>query len=147
MAGDATSSPQSRHVYALRVYFEDTDAGGIVYYANYLKFAERARTEWLRALGTDHSGLMENERVMMTVRRCEADFLAPARLDDALEVVTGIEELRGASMWLDQRVRRGADELARLRIRLACVGLDMKPAKLPLRLRRALAPMATGSRG
>ena len=147
MAGDATSSPQSRHVYALRVYFEDTDAGGIVYYANYLKFAERARTEWLRALGTDHSGLMENERVMMTVRRCEADFLAPARLDDALEVHTRVGEVGGASLRLVQTVRRDGRDLARLRVRLACVGIDMKPAKLPLRLRRALAPMATGSRG
>jgi acyl-CoA thioester hydrolase len=136
--------PQSRHVFPLRVYFEDTDAGGIVYYANYLKYAERARTEWLRALGADHSGLMANEGVMMTVRRCEAEFFSPARLDDALEVHTTIEEIGGATMWLDQRVMRGADELVRMRVRLACVNRDLRPAKLPARLRAALAPIAKG---
>jgi acyl-CoA thioester hydrolase len=136
--------PQSRHVFPLRVYFEDTDAGGIVYYANYLKYAERARTEWLRALGADHSGLMANEGVMMTVRRCEAEFFSPARLDDALEVHTTIEEIGGATMWLDQRVMRGADELVRMRVRLACVNRDVKPAKLPARLRAALAPISKG---
>jgi len=147
MARDAQQKPKSRHVLPIRVYFEDTDAGGIVYYANYLKFAERARTEWLRDLGADHSGLMAGEGVMMTVKRCEAEFVAPARLDDALEVVTRIEELGGASMWLDQRVVRGAEELVRLRVRLACVNRVLKPAKLPARLRAALAPLAQISKG
>jgi len=141
MAADATRLPDSRHVFAVRVYFEDTDAGGIVYYANYLKFAERARTEMLRKLGADHTGLMENERVMMTVRTCAAEFLAPARLDDVLEIHSSVEELRGASLWLLQVVKRGAEEIARLRVRLACVGPDMKPAKLPERLVRAIAPL------
>jgi acyl-CoA thioester hydrolase len=136
----ATELPH--HVYPLRVYFEDTDAGGIVYYANYLKFAERARTEMMREAGAEHSGLMREERVMITVRRCEADFLAPARLDDVLEVHTGIDELRGASLWVEQVVRRGADEIARMRIRLACVGADGRPAKLPERLRAALDPIS-----
>jgi acyl-CoA thioester hydrolase len=117
------------------VYFEDTDAGGIVYYANYLKYAERARTEMLRALGADHTGLMERERVMMTVRTCNAEFLSPARLDDVLEVHSAVEEVRGASMWLDQTIKRGGEELAQLKVRLACVGPDMKPAPLPDRLR------------
>ena len=140
MPPDAVQKPQSRHVFALRVYFEDTDAGGIVYYANYFKFAERARTEFLRVLGADHSGLMANEGVMMTVKRCEAEFVAPARLDDVVEVHTRIEEIGGASLWLDQRILRGRDELARLRVRLACVSRDLKPAKLPPRLLAALAP-------
>jgi acyl-CoA thioester hydrolase len=131
----ATASPQSRHVFAIRVYFEDTDAGGIVYYANYLKFAERARTEMMRALGADHTGLMERDRVMMTVRTCNMEFLSPARLDDILEVHSAVEEVRRASMWLEQVVKRGTEELARMRIRLACVGPDMKPAALPERLR------------
>ena len=144
MPPDAAQMPQSRHVLPLRVYFEDTDAGGIVYYANYLKYAERARTEWLRALGADHSGLMANEGVMMTVRRCEAEFFSPARLDDALEVHTTIEEIGGVTMWLDQRVMRGANELVRMRVRLACVNRDLRPAKLPARLRAALAPISKG---
>jgi len=139
MPPDAVQKPQSRHVFALRVYFEDTDAGGIVYYANYLKYAERARTEFMRVLGVDHSGLMANEGVMMTVKRCEAEFVAPARLDDVLEVHTRIDEIGGASLWLDQRVMRGMDELVRMRIRLACVNRNLKPAKLPARLNAALA--------
>jgi acyl-CoA thioester hydrolase len=144
MPPDAAQKPQSRHVLRVRVYFEDTDAGGIVYYANYLKYAERARTEFLRDLGVDHSGLMANEGVMMTVRRCEAEFAAPARLDDAIEVHTTIEGIGGASLWLDQRVMRGVDELVRMRVRLACVSTNMKPAKLPPRLRAALASVSKG---
>jgi acyl-CoA thioester hydrolase len=147
MARDAQQKPKSGHVFALRVYFEDTDAGGIVYYANYLKYAERARTEWLRALGADHSGLMAQEGVMMTVKRCEAEFVAPAQLDDVIEVHTAIEELGGASMWLDQRIRRGLNELVRMRVRLACVNRELKPAKLPERLRALLAPLAQTSKG
>lgn len=147
MDRDAQQKPKSRHVFTLRVYFEDTDAGGIVYYANYLKFAERARTEWLRELGADHSGLMANEGVMMTVKRCEAEYVAPARLDDVIEVCTSVEELGGASLWLDQRITRGADDLARLRVRLACVDRELKPTKLPARLQAALAPLAPQSKG
>ena len=147
MAADATRLPESRHVFAVRVYFEDTDAGGIVYYANYLKYAERARTEMLRKLGADHTGLMENERVMMTVRSCDSEFLSPARLDDVLEIHTTVEELRGASLRLLQLVKRGTEEIAQLRVRLACVGPDMKPAKLPERLVRAIAPIAGAAKG
>jgi acyl-CoA thioester hydrolase len=146
MARDAKDLPKSRHVLRVRVYFEDTDTGGIVYYANYLKFAERARTEWLRELGADHSGLMATEGVMMTVKRCEAEFVAPARLDDLLEVQTAVEELGGASMWLDQRVTRGGDPIANLRVRLACVNRELKPAKLPARLKALLAPYARHSK-
>jgi acyl-CoA thioester hydrolase len=146
MGADAPRKPESRHVYALRVYFEDTDAGGIVYYANYLKFAERARTELMRALGASHVDLMENDRVMMTVRSCDAEFLAPARLDEVLEVHTTVEEVRGASLRLVQTVRRGLQDLVRLRIRLACVGDDMRPAPLPERLRTALAASSSDSR-
>lgn len=146
MTRDAQEMPKSRHVLHVRVYFEDTDTGGIVYYANYLKFAERARTEWLRVLGADHSGLMATEGVMMTVKRCEAEFVAPARLDDLLEVHTAVEELGGASMWLDQRVTRGAAPIANLRVRLACVNKDLKPAKFPARLKAALGPLAQHSK-
>ena len=106
-----------------------------MYYANYLKYAERARTEMMRALGADHTGLMERERVMMTVRTCNAEFLSPARLDDILEVHSSVEQVRGASMWLEQIIKRGGEELVHLKVRLACVGPYMKPAALPERLR------------
>ena len=82
-----------RHILPVRVYFEDTDTGGIVYYANYLKFAERARTEWLRDLGADHSGLMATEGAMMTVKRCEAEFVArvPADHGSAADLFVVVE--------------------------------------------------------
>jgi acyl-CoA thioester hydrolase len=129
-----------RHRFPVRVYFEDTDAGGIVYYANYLKFAERARTEMMRAAGAEHAAMMRESGTMFAVRRCEADFLAPARLDDALEVETAIVELGRASLWAEQIVRRDGQDLARLRVRLACIGADGRPAALPKRVRAALDP-------
>ena len=131
-----------RHVFPLRVYYEDTDAGGIVYYANYLRFAERARTEMLRALGCEPAALGAREGIAFAVRRCEIDYLRPARLDDALEVHTGNLRLGGASLWADQVVRRGGDELVRLRLRLACIGREGRPARLPETVRAALRPLA-----
>ena len=129
-----------KHVFPIRVYYEDTDAGGVVYYANYLKFAERARTEFLRLAGAQHRELMASENVMMAVRRCEVDYLSPAKLDDALEVHTEIAELRGASMWANQDVRRGGSILARLKLRVACVTGDGRPARFPAFVHEALKP-------
>ena len=130
------------HVFPLRVYYEDTDAGGVVYYANYLRYAERARGEMLRAVGIEQRALMESDGIVFAVRRCEVDYLRPARLDDALEVVTGNIELEAASLWAEQVVRRGTDDLVRMRLRLACVGAGGRPARLPSYLRAALAPLA-----
>lgn len=135
------------HVWAVRVYFEDTDVGGVVYYANYLRFAERARTEMLRSLGYPHSQMMARDGLVFAVRRCEVDYFLPACLDDALEIHTIPLEIGAASLWLDQRVRRGADELARLRVRLACLTEAGRPARLPPRLRSVLGPLAAESRG
>ena len=108
------------HVFPLRVYYEDTDAAGIVYYANYLKFAERARTEMLRALGTNQSRLAAEQGIAFAVSRCTADYLKPARLDDRLEVHTRVTEVGGASLSADQAVKGEAGELVRLDVRLAC---------------------------
>lgn len=129
-----------RHVFPIRVYYEDTDAGGVVYYANYLKFAERARTEFLRITGAQHRELMDSENVMMAVRRCEVDYLRPARLDDSLEVHTEITELRGASMWAHQSVMRRDSILARLKLRVACVTREGSPARFPAFVVEALKP-------
>ena len=126
------------HRLALRVYYEDTDAGGLVYYANYLKFAERARTEWLRALGFENSGLAESAGASWVVRRCEIDYLSPARLDDEVEVRTRVVALGGASADLEQTVLRGAVDLARLLLRLAFVTPAGKPRRLPASLRAAM---------
>ena len=126
------------HVFPLRVYYEDTDAAGIVYYANYLRYAERARTEMMRSLGLNHSGMMAAEGVVFAVRHCTADFLAPARLDDRLEVVTRITGLRGASLGMEQRVSRDGADLVRMTLMLACMTLTGRPSRIPGTLRADL---------
>jgi len=104
------------HIFAVRVYYEDTDAGGVVYYANYLRFAERARTEMLRRAGLESSRLMAEDGVALVVRRCKVDYLHPARLDDRREVLTRVLALKGASLELEQRIARAdyGREIARL---------------------------------
>ncbi len=127
------------HVYPLRVYYEDTDAAGIVYYANYLKFAERARTEMMRILGDEHSRLMDGHGIAFAVRHCDADFRAPAGLDDVLEVHTRVIEMGGASMLVGQDVKRDGQDLVRLRLRLVCISKSsFRPTRLPGSLRDAL---------
>lgn len=118
-------------VHPVRVYYEDTDSAGIVYYANYLRFAERARTEMTRALGIEQGKLGQELGLYFVVRHCHADFLAPARLDDVLEIATRITSLRGASMEMVQTVRRQARDLVRLHVRLACINGAGKPARIP----------------
>ena len=122
------------HRIRIRVYYEDTDATGIVYHAAYLAFAERARTEMLRCLGLDHTRLRADFGVAFTVRRCAIDYRAPARLDDLLEIQTRILRLGGASLDLDQRIVRGTQLLARLDLRLALLGPDLRVARLPRQL-------------
>ena len=126
------------HVYAVRVYYEDTDAGGVVYYANYLRFAERARTELLRDLGIDHVGLLRDEGLNFAVRGCAAEYLRPARLDDLLEVRTRLVEAAGASFTLAQTVHRGDETLVEMTVRLVCLRSDGRPARLPQSLRNAI---------
>ena len=138
-------APGGIHVFPLRVYYEDTDAAGIVYYANYLKFAERARTELMRSCGLEHRRLLDEVGVAFAVRRCEADYLRPARLDDLIEVHTRLLAVRGASLEAEQVVRRDGEDLARLRLRLACMNRDGRPVRLPSRLVRSLAPVAIPS--
>ncbi|MCW8861135.1 MAG: tol-pal system-associated acyl-CoA thioesterase [Rhodospirillales bacterium] len=128
------------HVLPVRVYFEDTDAAGMVFYANYLKFAERGRTEYLRTAGLDHSRLMdggEKGGVTLVVRRCETDYLRSARLDDMLEVRTRITAVGGASVDMNQWVRRADEDLVRMNVRLACISSDGRPTRLPADVRRA----------
>jgi acyl-CoA thioester hydrolase len=130
---------EGAHVLALRVYYEDTDAAGIVYYANWLRFLERGRTELLRLLGQEHSALRAARGVNWVVRRCVIEYLKPARLDDAIEVVTSVAELRGASLGMLQLARRGADTLVRARLTVACMNDAGRPVRLPPLARAALA--------
>jgi acyl-CoA thioester hydrolase len=123
----------------VRVYYEDTDASGVVYYANYLKFFERARTEWLRSFGLNQDRLAQEEGLIFVVRRALLDFLRPARLDDMLEVT--VEPLKLARVYVDlaQEARCGTQVLARAEIRVACLSQRaFKPAAMPQFLRDIL---------
>ena len=131
------------HSFLTRVYYEDTDAAGIVYYANYLKFAERARTELLRLLGFEQERLRREAGFAFAVRRCVAEYLMPARLDDELTVATRLRTLGGAALEVEQRIRRGEQELVRLDVTLACIAASGRPARLPVPLRAALSQVLT----
>jgi acyl-CoA thioester hydrolase len=124
-AGDAF-----RH--RLRVYWEDTDAGGVVFYANYLKFFERARTEWLRHLGVGQQALREATGAIFIVSDTQVSYRAPARLDDLLEVTVALRQRRPATMTLAQQAWRGATLLAEGEIRIGCVdGASFRPRRIP----------------
>jgi acyl-CoA thioester hydrolase len=132
------------HRLAVRVYYEDTDAVGVVYHANYLRFAERGRTEMLRCLGLEHGGLRARLGLAFTVRRCVVDYLAPARLDDRLEVRTGLARIGGASLDLEQRILMQDRLLVRMDVRLALVSPALRAVRLPQALIDALAPLRHG---
>ena len=135
------------HVLPLRVYYEDTDAGGIVYHANYLRFMERGRTEFLRALGHDLAALRAGHGINWAVRRLTIEYLAPGRLDEALQVVTTVEALRGASVDLRQQVKRGDQLLTDSTLTLVCMNESGRPVRLPRDARVALGERAITSSG
>ena len=126
------------HLYRLRVHYEDTDMGGIVYHANYLKFCERARSDWVRGLGIDQRAMRE-EGVVFAVAEIEARFRAPARFDDELEVVSAPAGGSAARLVLRQDVTRGGAVLYGSRVTLAAIGPAGRPMRLPPAL-RGLAP-------
>lgn len=124
--------PSRTHRHPVRVYFEDTDAGGVVYHASYLRMAERARTESLRDAGLPHAHLMGQHGLVFVVRRVAIEYLAPARLDDLLEVFTRVVRLGGASVTLEQLVRRDGLAVAALDVALVCLRLDNgRPSRIP----------------
>ena len=126
------------HTHAVRVYYEDTDLAGIVYYANYLKFIERARTEWVSTLGVDQIALKAREGIVFAVRRVEADYLRPARFGDDLVVDTRLQTLGGARIVLEQVVLRGDERLFASVVTLVCLGEDGHAARLPAEVRAKL---------
>lgn len=127
------------HRFPIRVYYEDTDAAGIVYYANYLKFIERARTEMMRLYGVEHEKARQSGGIAFIVRRCEIEYVAPARLDDELVVETRIKELGGATILLSQDVLRDGAMLVRATVLVACIGAQGRPVRLPAELRSSLS--------
>lgn len=157
-SGNIPSSPRNAgaswldgdtHILTIRVYYEDTDAGGVVYYANYLKFAERARSEMLRLGGwengrlaaADYPGL--DEGIGFVMRHCEVDYLRSAVLDDLLEIRTRVTRVGGATLEMAQTVVRGAEVLTKISVKLGCVSpAAMRPARIPEGLRKELAARA-----
>jgi acyl-CoA thioester hydrolase len=124
------SPPSYRHAYS--VYWEDTDAGGVVYYANYLKFMERCRTEWLRALGIDQQRLRAERHMQFVVANVAVDFLRPAVLHDEILVTAELERLGGATIHFKQTIMRGAEQLIDATARVACLDSDtLKPRAIP----------------
>ena len=131
-------SSASPFCHALRVYWEDTDAGGVVFYANYLKFFERARTEWLRSLGIAQRALRADTGTIFIVTETALHYLAPARLDDWLQVTVAVTDLGPASITLEQQARRDDTVLCAGRIRVACVdGERFRPRRIPSQVSRA----------
>jgi len=124
------------HEFALRVYYEDTDLAGIVYYANYLRFIERARTEWVRVQGIDQTRLKKEEGLVLAVRHLEADYLAPARFDDDLTVRTRVKQMTGVRIVLNQDVMRGTDLLFSSQVTLVALTVDGQLTRLPANIRR-----------
>lgn len=127
------------HAFPVRVYYEDTDMGGIVYYANYLRYIERARSDWVRSLGIDQNALREEEGVVFAVRRVEADYLRPARFDDMLMVQTAVKTVTAARLVLSQEVLRGPEMLFAAEVTVVCIGAGGAPARLPANIRRQIA--------
>lgn len=129
------------HRLAIRVYYEDTDAGGIVYHAQYLCFAERARTEFLRAAGTDHRRLLAEHGGVFAVRRAMVDFRRPARLDDLLTVETRVEKATGARLALRQEIKKTDELIVSIDIELVFISPDLRPLRLPADLAKGFADM------
>lgn len=127
-----------QHEFPIRVYYEDTDMAGIVYYANYLKFIERARSDWVRQKGVDQNAMKEKEGVVFAVRKVEADYLMPAKFDDELVVETRAIQITGARLVMEQIVKRDNELLFQALVTIVCVGENGQAARLPANLRLVL---------
>jgi len=125
-------------IYSLpvRVYYEDTDMAGIVYYANYLRYIERGRSEWVREVGLDQNVMKERDGIVFAVRRVEADYLGSGRLDDQLVVETRVKAVTGVRMVMEQWVKRGEDILFHALVTVVCMTLDGHPTRLPANIRQ-----------
>ena len=122
------------HRFPIRVYYEDTDMGGVVYYANYLRFIERARSDWVRKLGNDQNA-MRDGGLIWVVQRVEADYRTPARFDDELMIETEVVKVSPARLVMAQRVTRGKTEIFHAKVTVACVTAEGRPQRLPAEIR------------
>ena len=127
------------HLLPVRVYYEDTDFTGVVYHANYLRYFERGRSDFLRLAGVSHTELRARaEPVVFVVRRMEIDFIRPARVDDALIVRTAFDRLKGPRVFVRQSLERAGERLAEAAVQVVCIRLDGRPVKLPADILQAL---------
>ncbi len=122
--------------FSYRIYYEDTDSGGVVYYANYLKFFERARSDFLRSLGVSQSDLIAEKNLIFVVRKCTIEYISPAKLDDEIDVNVEVKEVRNASILIEQKITKSAKILSHLNVEIVCVAADnFKPKKIPQNLK------------
>lgn len=122
----------SLNKFSYRIYYEDTDAGGVVYYANYLKFFERARTDFLRVKEISQSDLMKNENLVFVVKSCKIDYIRPAKLDDIVEVFVEVKEFSATSILMHQEMKRAGEMLSTLDVQIVCVdAISFKPKRIP----------------
>lgn len=122
-----------------RVYYEDTDAGGIVYHANYLRFFERARTEYLRNLQLSQSDLVKNEKIIFVVKRCEIDYVFPARLDDLIAVSAEVTKISATSLIMHQEIKKSEQILSAMDVVIVCIDSEtFRPKKIPENLKQLL---------
>ncbi|MDJ0822294.1 MAG: tol-pal system-associated acyl-CoA thioesterase [Paracoccaceae bacterium] len=124
------------HRFPIRVFYEDTDMAGIVYHANYLKFIERARSDWVKEQGLDQNAMREEDGIVFVVRRIESDYLGMAKYDDMLEVRTVVRSMTGVRLIMGQEVMRGEECIFRAEVTAVCVTLDGAPVRLPTGLRK-----------
>lgn len=128
------SLEKQKHIFPIRVYYEDTDMGGVVYHANYLRYIERARSDWVRNLGNDQNA-MRDDGVVWVVRKLEADYIASAKFDDELTVETEVVAISGVRLTMAQLVLRGETEIFRATVTAVCINSESKPIRLPAEIR------------
>lgn len=138
MAQGKQSAQNPAHCFDVRVYYEDTDMGGIVYHANYLKFIERARSDWVRDMGIDQRAMKDEDGTVFAVRRIECDYLMAARFDDRLKVHTRVMSVTGARLVLRQEVLRGQEVLFTASVTIVCLSDVGQPVRLPANIRLIL---------
>ena len=117
--------------HSIKIYYEDTDAGGVVYYSNYLKFLERARTEMLESVGLSNIKLLEEHRTLIIVKSCNIEYIAPAKLEDKIQIYSSIETLNKASFELIQNIKKDNNLIVKAKVKLVTVNKDGKPIKIP----------------
>tara|TARA_B100001179_G_scaffold196437_1_gene155059 strand:- start:210 stop:605 length:396 start_codon:yes stop_codon:yes gene_type:complete len=126
------------HSIPVRIYYEDTDAGGVVYHASYIRFAERGRTEYLRHIGFENTQIYKDFDVLFVVRHLEADYLAPSFLDDYLTLTTEVSTMKNTSFIMTHRLENDEKSIFKMKVVVACIGKDKRPVKIPEVLRNAL---------